>query len=209
MRIGIACVAGLGLLLAGCGEVLSDAPMSDASNSVLDERLIGAWELVPGDARDAGKDEPRIYVGKLKGSKSALEAVTIDLDKDKRINVQRYRVFTTRIGEASFLSVTNAKEKDYGLVRYTLDGEGHLHLQDLDEEKVASEIQTRKIAGHVKEHPKKKGPLDFRVGRYAEVRLTAETETLRAWILKNPGVWTPLDELVGHFRKLVLELENK
>lgn len=209
MRMGLLCVAVLALGLAGCGGVQSDHPLSDASTSVLDERLIGVWEIVPKKADEAAKPQPRAYVGKLKDRSRVLELVTIDFDEEKHLVVNRWRLYTTKLGHSSCFSLGDKSGKAYFLFRYTLDAKGRLWLQALDEDKVAAAIRAKKIAGRVKEHPKDEEPglFEFRLGKYEEVRLTAPTKALRAWLEKNPGVWTAVDEDASHCRKVDVTVE--
>lgn len=73
------------LLFMGC--VPCKHPLSDEKSSKIDERLIGEWRFFHGDKPDPVSGS--IFVGRVKGSETTLEAVQCDVDKEGHVVVER------------------------------------------------------------------------------------------------------------------------
>ena len=176
--------------------MLSEHPLSGKQDSAVDERLIGWWEELP-EADDAKTAGERMVVGRLGGEPRLLEVAWLRLDDEQRIEVSRLRMRPVSLEGRWHLSVSGNDEADFLLFRYALEDDV-VSLQFLDEKKVAGAIERDEIAGTVERDAD--GGLD-------DVRLTAPTSALRAWILEADA-W---DDDVQRFRRVpipVPELEK-
>lgn len=165
------------MLLGGCG-VTSKHPLTDDATSLLDERLIGVWELVPeegDDAESADGPRPRLYVGRLEGRPNALEAVIVSVEKEK-VNVQRMDLFTTKLGEQRYASV--GKGETYVIVLYDLKQPDRVTLHFMKEEVVEAAIKKGVLAGKVEV---KKGTGFVKI-ETKTIRITAPPDKLAAWL---------------------------
>ena len=70
---------------AGCSIPFSDHPLSNETTAVLDERLIGHWQVVPRpDEPLAPPQVPAQFVfGRLPSKRNVLEMVNLHLDDDE------------------------------------------------------------------------------------------------------------------------------
>lgn len=157
------------LLLAGCGGVVSEHPLSDKTDSVVDARLIGWW------ADEKSESESRLVVGRVAGDETALEVVQVGLDREQRVDIKRARARCVELAGGWHLSLSEPSEKDFFFFRYSIEGR-RLSMQYLDEERVARAIERGEIEGRVKRDAD---------GDPDEVRLTASTAALRAWLAKT------------------------
>jgi hypothetical protein len=176
---------GFCLLLSACGGVLSDHPLSSEPDSVVDERLIGWWEQLPTQDRteDDGAREPgrRLLVGRVSGTDHTLELVALKLEPDDTVTVERQTIHTVRLGGVWHLSLAAEDEQAFIIARYRIDEDGRLTLEGLDERGTAAAIDGAAIRGRVGRNPKYGGPGSGE-REFKEVRLTAETAALRAWV---------------------------
>ena len=198
MRACVVCFF-VGFVLAGCGAV-SEHPLSDESDSVVDRRLIGWWQ----EESEVAENKPglRIAVGRAEGTERTLEVASITIEKHDRLRVERHKLHATKIADAWYASMSlkdmrisgegekiKTLGKGYALMRYSIEGD-FLQLALLDDDGVGAEIDAKKIAGTVS-----KGRLwkDGKwVPQYDEVVLTATKPALRAWIAKAPEtIWKP------------------
>lgn len=187
MLVGVAV-----LFLAGCGAV-SDHPLSDEKDSVVDETLIGTWEYQPVVPLDGAA--PRLHIGRAKDDTRTMEAVAIEI-KRGHVNVDRFPFFTTKIGARRFVSATYKQGGSdigaYMIFAYDVSNPDVLIVQGMDEDGVAKEIHAGKIDGNVKPNPSYQStdPQADVESKYLEVRLTAPPQALRAWIAKAPlSIW--------------------
>ncbi len=203
-RAVLFCAGVLTLGLGGCGIAMSDHPLHTAADATIDERLIGVWETIP-EAKHAGRPQPRLYVGKLEGTENVLEFLYVAQDKGSHLKVQRFRANASRIKDVTYLSVTRAGQKEYAIVKYTLDDNAGVTISSLVLEEVAKAIKSEAIAGRVKANPDY--PKALLSQPYDEVHLTAPPKALRAWLSKAPAaLW---DKPRRVFRRIDVELPQE
>lgn len=175
---------------AGCTQALSKHPLSNEETSVIDERLIGHWRLVEFQTRD-DPNLPPFVVGRVRGAKRTLEAVSISLTKNQHVKVSRQSVFSQTIGGDKYLSLRTSHndEVSYMIFRYELTDRGAQNLQEsllrlftMDPDFVGRSISDKKLPGKVNwyESPDKPN------ARTAWVRTTASPEQLTAFIKQHP-----------------------
>jgi hypothetical protein len=167
------------LLLAGCG-VTSDHPLSDEKTSVVDDGLIGRWRAVKEDAD--GKEADQILVGRRRGTKNTLEAVGLELDGDEHVQVRRFYLYATTIGDRRYLSATGEKDgQAYMFLRYAMPKKDTLHVYLMNAKFVGQAIEKGELEGKVEKKETEGGVQ----ASYETVHITADTAKLRAWIEKH------------------------
>jgi hypothetical protein len=176
MRTVAACVV-VAWMVAGCG-VTSDHPLSDASDSIVDEQAIGWWEVEPKED-EADKPRERLVIGRVADKPRTMEVVWTALDKQGHVVVQRLPLYATEIQGKRYVSVAisalkpqeDAGNKGWVLYRYLVEGD-FLTLESLSPAAVAGAIRAGKIAGNA----------DDKAGPDPQAHLTATKAALRAWV---------------------------
>jgi hypothetical protein len=181
-----------GLALAACAGVVSKHPLSTEETSLVDESMLGTWELDPSIHKDEA-DRFHIYIGRAEESDRAMEVVAVEVDRgDGRIKIHRARLLSTTLGEARYVSLrwtdlrTRKTEDEWGFALYEREGAGTLRLFALDDRIVGEDVRAGKVPGQV-------------VGSVIQVvLLTADTPRLREYVssrgreivsTKNPKVY--------------------
>lgn len=174
------------LLLAGCGGVSFEHPLSDPATTEIDESLIGFWEPV---ASSIGEPDPgpgdlvaRIAVGKTKQGGKAMEAVALEIE-DGVVQVKRLEVLATRIGDHRYLSLRDPEESDksWFVIRYEVTDEDLLRGQILDAEAFAAAVDAGELKGEVTSRDR---------GHEAAgltVQITSGTDEVRTWLAQHEG----------------------
>lgn len=170
-----------GLLLAGCGGVEFDHPLSDEKTSTVDERLIGVWEptretLGTGEY-PVGTPLPRLAVGRDPKHGNLMEAVSLEVDDDGYVIEKRMSLAATKIGAHVWLSVRDAGENQrWWVVRYDLPEEHLLRIWLLDVEAFAKAVEAGELQGEVKR------PEEGAVVTDTSVRVSSKPAAVRAWL---------------------------
>jgi len=187
--------AAIGLaLFAGCELPVSVHPLSDEATSTFDERLIGTWEMVPPAEQTPGpNDAPaRFIYGRMAGKPNILECVTTELDGEGYAQVHRIPLYPCQLGKLHYLSAImnpeEPKEKQvYLIMLYEMTGENELRYYLMNKDVIGPAIEREEIQGIVKKSdPDPNAPPQEQVKpRYREVRLTAETKDLVAFLQRR------------------------
>jgi hypothetical protein len=175
----------LAVTLSGCVLPVSEHPLSDEKTSVIDERLIGYWDIKLGESDSA--DPMRFVVGRHPKSPNVLEFAFTSIEGDQHIQIHRGRLFTAKVGEQWMLSFDGADEKqphkhEYTIMRYDFQpraGESHdvVELRLLVDSVVAPAIEKGELTGQVTR--------DKPGGKFTSIRITAEPEELMEFFRKN------------------------
>ena len=172
------------LVLAGCGGVSFEHPLSDEKTTEVDESLIGFWEPV---ASSLGEEDPapgelwpRIAVGKDAAGGKRMEAVALQVE-DGVVKVERLEALATRIGESRYLSLRKPQESDknWFVVQYEVTGDDELRCRILDAEAFAQAVDDGELEGEARGPERGHEVVDL------TVRISASTEAVRAWIAKH------------------------
>ena len=129
----------------GCGGVGSVHPLSDDSNSVLDERLFGKWQ---------GKNEAcTVTIRKMANTKATLEIVSECADKQKGQRVERAAAFAMR-ADYDLLSVRmeTGEERQpvvYWIARYGFRSPDTMELHPLDRDVWGRAVERGDLTGEV------------------------------------------------------------
>jgi hypothetical protein len=116
------------VLLGGCYE--STVPLSSSMDAEIDPALTGEWELL-----DSGDKPDRLLILPFNEHEYYIEWVDFDEDSDEEERM-RFRAFATPVGNRMFANVQNIDLKSdhtYIFFRYTLEPDGQLVLQGLDQ----------------------------------------------------------------------------
>lgn len=186
---------GLGLaMFTGCELPVSVHPLSDEDTSTFDDRLVGNWEMVrpPDEPLGPSDVSARIIFGRMAGKPNILECVTTELDGDGYAQVHRIPLYPCKLGELHYLSVImnpeEPKEKQvYLILLYEVKDENELHFHLLNKDVIGPAIEREEIQGIVKKSdPDPNAPPQEQVKpKYREIRLTAETKDLLAFLQKR------------------------
>jgi hypothetical protein len=165
--------------LAGCNLVHSVHPLSDATTSIDDDRLVGAW--IPVDPKTkATSNEERMSIRKA-AQGHAYEVISANKEEQTTL-------FAAEIGERRFFSAPLKGEPAvtrYMIVQYELRGD-ELQMFFLHPGKTADAVDKGLIEGTVTrdkpapDNPKAQGSLK-------EVVLTASSDQLRKFLGSKAG----------------------
>jgi hypothetical protein len=164
---------------------MSEHPLSDEESSVLDERLIGHWDIKLGDSESM--DPIRMVVGRDPKADNILESVTTTIDAEKRVNVHRGHVYTAKVGDQWIVSFGGPDEQqppkiEYMIMRYelkprTADSNDLLEMHLLLDSFVATAIEKGELTGTVKR--------DKPGGKFTSIKITAEPKELMEFVTKH------------------------
>ena len=141
------------LLLTACRIPLSKIPLSDETNSRVDERLIGTWEIDVRRVQEilGNKDsEPtaRYRLERAKDHKNTLLCTYVNEggEDDKPLPC-----FTTHLGMHDYLSLASrgVDSEFYVICRYEVEGEDEGKLFLMSSEFVVEQIDSGKVTGKV------------------------------------------------------------
>ncbi|WP_254512252.1 hypothetical protein [Anatilimnocola floriformis] len=188
--------------LTGCDAVpISKHPLSDATDSVLDERLYGQWDVYNDEkpaeepAKEEGeKKEPepdrlgpgRFILGKVADQEKTHELVTYQVSDIGVIETKRQPFFVTRIGERQFVSMNMAAPEaapEYAILRYEFANENRVLVYMLDRDFIIAAIQKGELNGSVKTVAPSEDP--NAVKRRESIHITAKVAELRAFLKKH------------------------
>ena len=172
----------------GCSAVLSVQPLSDDTNSVLDERLYGRWH---------DPDEPdrsgTITIRHKGGTKATLEIIS---ERPGGRGVERTIAFAVR-DEYDLLSTRNVLKEDanlvvYGICRYRFPRSDTLEVYRLDAQIFGRAVEDGTLRGEVTYSERDPGPADDPPRRPGvvereidDVTLTGEPERILAFIRRH------------------------
>jgi hypothetical protein len=166
--------------LAGCNLVSSVHPLSDATTSIDDDRLVGEWIPVDPKTRTPSNEE-RIMSIRKAAQGHAYEVISANKEEQTTL-------FTAAIGDRHYFSAPLKSEPvvtRYVIVQYELRGD-ELQMFFLDSGKTADAVDKGLIEGTVTrdkpspDNPKAKGSLK-------EVVLTASSDQLRKFLDSKAG----------------------
>ena len=167
------------LFLTACRIPLSKVPLSDATNSKTDERLVGSWEVdihrvheILGNEDENGT--VRYRVERADGKENTMQSVYLR-DDDKEDDP--LPLYTTNIGMHDYLSLASraGASELYCVCRYELmdDNNGKLYL--MDDAFVVDQIESGKVSGKV----------DRDDGEIKGVMLDLKPQALREFLLRH------------------------
>jgi len=200
-------VALSGLLLAGCGAVEFDHPLSDEKTSVVDERLIGFWEPTEETVGTAHQGEgmliPRLAVGRDREQGKLMEALSLEMEDDGTVTVKRLALRATKIGAHHYLSVKDTGESTrWWVVRYDLPEKDLLRLWFPDQDAFAKAVKAGELAGEVRRRETGNELGDL------EVRVTSPPTAVRAWLEAHADTCVMEDSAaMRHLVKKIPEVE--
>ncbi len=168
-------------LLGFCGCIPEfREPLTDGETSEVDEQLLGTWRLV---------DEPSTTtIVKVAGTK-AMEAQFAQ-EKEEDDPEKPLRLFTTKIGEKRFFSISNnsmlkkeeQKQPDtFLVVAYAIEGKT-LQLFMLKDDVFAAAVVAGKLHGSAK---RPQGLVDRFLEPFESVTITDSRKELRAFLTAN------------------------
>lgn len=137
------------LTCSGCGGVFSVQPLSDDSNSVLDERLFGQWQ-----GEDADDKLCTLTIHRKPGTKATLEIVSECADDEPRgRRVERTIAFVLR-EHYDWLSIQSEAKGDqrpmvYGVARYQFHSPDRLGVFLLDPKVLGRAVERGTLRGEV------------------------------------------------------------
>jgi hypothetical protein len=144
-------------VLWGCGGVASEFPASDETTTQLDARLVGFWRIdweastPKGEGPKTDRGESVLAIGRKEGADQALEMVSLELDAESKLALDRNDLRATTIGGRSYASVTGGKIEKWVVVRYDVADEETLRVSVMDEKVVAADVRSKAAAGTVEE----------------------------------------------------------
>ena len=167
----------IAFVLGGCGIVMSEHPASDSSTHVLDEDLIGLWQLVDMEQPEA-KANQWALIGRRADTLNELEVGGIELDDDDHVDVGRLPLFTTRIGDRWYMSVLDESENEnvFLIMLYAHADAKTVKLYGLENEAVKKAVESKQVSGRIIRAKSESGSDD--------IVLEAKTPELRAWLDK-------------------------
>lgn len=155
----LCCLSLAALVLCGCDD--SKVPLSDPRTAQADDRLLGLWKV-----RDEHGDVSEYYhVGNVpEAPEGLLRVVGVSHSKSGKIDVEDYLVFTTKLGDKTYLNVTGggrdgikqlkengwqpADDAVFFLFRYQVDGDT-ITVAGVDEQAKKTAIESGRIKGEI------------------------------------------------------------
>jgi hypothetical protein len=197
---GLLCSA---FCLTGCDAIpVSQHPLSNAENSVLDEQLYGQWDVYHDDEKKddekkpaepaADKAEadpegqPRFIIGKATDRERTHELLSVQVSDTGEIETKRIPFFAMTLGERKVISINLASPADtaeFGIFRYELVNPNRLLVYMLDRDVITNAIKRGELDGVVKS--KTRGDDPNVVERRESIRITATAEKLRDFLKKH------------------------
>ena len=181
MRASVLLVlSGVCLTLSACTIPLSENPLSNKSNSEIDERLIGTWEvdMQPVHEKlgnDGGDRFVRYRIERREEEGDELRCVYLgDEDEDKN----SFPFYTTHLAMHDYFSIATQFQNDqqfYAICRYEFTGKDSGHVYLMDHPFVIEQIENGKI----------KGKVDHDGERIVGVRLQADGEKLQEFVVRH------------------------
>lgn len=190
--------------LAGCDAIpVSQHPLSNAENSVLDEQLYGQWDVYhdedakPKDAAAAEPTEkvepqpdpegqPRFILGKVTDRGRTHELLSVQVNDAGEIETKRIPFFATTVGDRKIISINLAEPAaapEYGILRYEFVNANRLLVYMLDRDFIANAIKRGEVDGVVKSKTRADDP--NAVERRDSIRITTTPEKLREFLKKH------------------------
>jgi len=202
--------------VAGCEPVATlDHPLSDEKTSRADKELLGYWKQIDLDDPTDAHPVP-MTIGLNKTNSRLHEAVGMGLEDGAKVKVHRFKIRTTvqpvdGSGELLRLITLAAKDLDeadkaakgYLLLRYEIQAGQRLKIFLINSLAIAKAIEENSLAGVVR---RTKPAADGKKPRtkYQEIRITASSEQLRAF-LKKTGTGCFEKEQALEFQKIVTD----
>ena len=145
--IGAAIVVSISV---GCTPV-SEHPLSDEQNSLLDARLLGKWE-----AKGTRNEEGPYTIGVRQKAESATGLEAFDVfDPNKQQVKDTAPLYATKIGERDYLTVearvldpkTNKQKAEFLVLRYRFIDDDTIEIYDMQEKVIVKAIADGQLQG--------------------------------------------------------------
>jgi hypothetical protein len=168
-------LAGVCLCLSACRIPLSKAPLSDATSSVADERLLGVWEIDvrPLHEKFEGKpeDESVAYAVERGDGKNKLACTQL---KEGKPDGKAYPLYTIHLGMHDYLSLGSSDDgsQPFVICRYEFVDDDSGKLFVMDDIYLIEQIDGGKIEGEV----------NRKDGKVQNIILHADGPALRKWL---------------------------
>jgi hypothetical protein len=165
-------IAGLALSLAGC-VVETETYLSEPGGEPLDQRLVGAWQLIDGEAGSFGVLLIR------EGDEGVLDMLTLEAENDEESGRQSHKwassqAWTTVIDGDGYANLDFEGDRMIAAYRFLDDGDFAVGLMDLDLFRAA--IEENRLDGTVVE------------GTFGNtVTVTAGAAALKTFLSQNGG----------------------
>lgn len=190
--------------LTGCDAIpVSQHPLSNAENSVLDEQLYGQWDVYldedrkeedkkPAEAAEKSEadpeGQPRFIIGRATDRERTHELLSIEVNDTGEIETKRIPFFATQVGERKMISLNAAlgEGPDFLLLRYELVNPNRLLVYMLDRDFIANAIKKGEIDGVLKS--KTRGDDPNAIERRDSIRITATAAQVRDFLKKHEKV---------------------
>lgn len=195
------------LPLVGCALPVSEHPLSDEQTSVIDERLIGGWQVIEQPEKHAvekGAGEnaqpqaapptplsSRFAVGRKEGTENTLESAHLRIDEEV-IKVSRTLIYATQLGSERYLSWRlqdedqKEKQPEYLIMLYRVQGEDAVELSLLRHDVIGPAIEKGELPGKVKR--RRNPPAGVDKPAYDSIRISATPEEMAAYLKQHsPG----------------------
>jgi hypothetical protein len=200
--LGLVCSA---LCLTGCDAIpVSQHPLSNAENSVLDEQLYGHWDVyhddekkdgekkadepaAPADKAEADPEgQPRFIIGKATDHERTHELLSVQVTDAGEIETKRIPFFATTLGERKIISIKMSEPDataEFMLMRYEFVNPNRLLVYMMDRDVITNAIKRGELDGVVKSKSRDGDPNV--VERRESIRITATAEKLRDFLKKH------------------------
>ena len=144
-------VALLLLLETGCSVPASLHPLSDDETSEVDEKLVGYWQVIDEDTDRDDPPPPPFTVARKPGTRATMESIYVEINGEKELKVERNLLFTSKVGEQSFISWQQVDDDtvNYVIAAYEFTRKGRLQVLLMDEDKVIEAIEQGRMDGEV------------------------------------------------------------
>lgn len=122
-------------------------PLSDPTLAKADDRLLGVWTLK--------KDHSQGYMHISKTIEGSSEIALIGYEKDGSIDISKYKMFPTFIGNDSYMNLQAIDDKEvqksYYLAKYQFTPDGQLKISLLDEDRLKVAIDKGQLSSETRD----------------------------------------------------------
>jgi hypothetical protein len=129
--------------------------LSDDTSSTVDEALIGewSWNMEGDDGQE--KTLGNLFIGRKDKAKNTLEIVGTSLDEQQHVRIDRWNLFTTRVGDQCLMSVPHslasddADSKDFDICLYEQSDHDTVNVHIVDIQVVDAAVLHGQLPGDV------------------------------------------------------------